>query len=682
MSHDRRLAAILFTDIVGYTSMMQKDELQALAIVRRHNNVVQENAKNHSGEVVNFYGDGCLAVFPSAFEAVKCAVDIQKELRNDLVVPVRIGLHIGEIFFEDGKVIGDGVNVASRVQSLGQANTILVSAEIMDKIKNRSEFRSISLGSFEFKNVDRPMEVFALDIEGLNVPKRESLEGKLKPDTSNVIKRVNSKTIPVLIALLVFVAISALAYFQFFHKNSFSGKEKSIAVLPFENSGLDSNNEYLSDGITCDIINKLSRVSALQKVTGWASVRTYKNTLKNIQDIAGELDVASILTGTIQKQDNKLHIIAELIDVKTGKRIWGDDFDRNMGDLFAIQSEVAQKITDALKSRMTAEEKLSISKNYTENVEAFKFYNRGRFFMDKRNRESFDSAEANFKHALELDPNYALAYAGLADCYCYNQKGLTQIEAIPVARVYAAKALSLDSSLIEALTTMSFIEAAYDYNWQIAKGNLEKVLVINPNYPLAHLYLGNLLQYSGENTAFGIAEIKKALSLDPLSSVINSVLGRNYFLAKKNDSAYKQLKKALVLDPKNIQAKINLAWTLIAKGNFPEAFDTIQQIPAKGISRQFDLQGLVLSYAYGISGDIPRAKTELAKTIKENPDQSHYLLARCYIAFGDFDSALKELESAYQVREIRLFLLNADPTLDPLRNSPGFLALKKKMNLY
>jgi adenylate cyclase len=681
MSHDRRLAAILFTDIVGYTSMMQKDEIQALTIVRRHNRVVQENSKIHGGEVVNFYGDGCLAVFPSATEAVQCAVDIQKALREDLVVPVRIGLHIGEIFFEDGKVIGDGVNVASRVQSLGQANTILISAEIMDKIKNRSEFRAIPLGSFEFKNVDRPMEVFALDIEGLSVPKRESLEGKLKTDASNAIKKVNNKAIPVLITLLVFIAISVLAYYQFFNKNSFTGKEKSIAVLPFETSGLDSNNVYLSDGLTQDIINKLSRLSALKTVTGWASVRIYKNTGKSINDIAGELGVASILTGSIQKNDDKLHINAELIDVNSGKRIWGDDFDRKMGDLLSIQGEVAQKIATALKSGLTPEERVSLSKNYTENVEAFKYYSKGRFFLDKRNRESYDSAEANFNHALQLDPGFALAYSGLADFYSTNQKGLTQLESVPLAREYALKALSLDGNLSEALTTMGFIESTFDYDWMKSKETFEKAILLNPNYPLTHLYYGNLLIYTEENAVLGFSEIKKALSLDPLSSTSNLVLGRAYYFMKNYDSAYKQIKKTLILDPVNMPAKVLLALVLFAQKNYTEAFDIIKQFPSRGNIKQVDQSGLLLSYGYGMAGDTSRARAEMEKSIKENPEQSPFLLARCFISLGKYDKALSELERAYNIRDIRMFGLKIDPTLDPVRNLPGFKLLKKKMNL-
>ena len=180
MQPTRRLAAILFTDIVGYTAMMQRDEQTAVSITKRYVSVLKQFVISHGGEILNDYGDGCLCSFSSATGAIRCAIEIQEQLRNEPIVPLRIGMHIGEILFEEGKIFGDGVNVASRIQSLGQANTILFSKEIFDKLKNQAAFKSVSLGRFEFKNVDEPMEVFALANEGLMVPKKEDLSGKLK----------------------------------------------------------------------------------------------------------------------------------------------------------------------------------------------------------------------------------------------------------------------------------------------------------------------------------------------------------------------------------------------------------------------------------------------------------------------------------------------------------------------
>src|ERR1017187_5012169 len=512
MQPSRRLAAILFTDIVGSTAMMQKDEQAALLINKRYVAVLKQFVSSHGGEILNDFGDGSLCTFASATHAVKCAIEMQQQFQFEPKVPLRIGLHVGEIFFEDGKVFGDGVNVASRIQSLGIANSILFSSQINSQIRNQQEFKSVTVGKFEFKNVDEPMEVFALSNEGLIVPRKEEMKGKLKEIEKKTARRKWALTA---IAILL-LAGSYFIYQNFFKAPGFSG-EKTIAVLPFENIGVPDSEEYISDGITQDIINSLSKISSLKKVIGWFSVRGFKKTTQSLKQIADELGVAAILSGTIKNHANKTHIIAELIEANTNKRIWGDEFEYDNKDMLSIQSKVASEIVAAMKANITPEEKINISKKYTENVDAYKFYRKGRFFWDQRTTATDDSAEIYYKKAIALDPDYALAYSGLADIYIINNSGLSQLDAIPIAKQYATKALSLDSTLSEALTTLGFIQSVYDYDWANSKKTLEKAIALNPNYPAAHLYYGNLLQYTGENTEQGINEIKRALFLDPLA---------------------------------------------------------------------------------------------------------------------------------------------------------------------
>ena len=500
---NRQLAAILFTDIVGYTAMMQQDEQIAVAVNKHYVAVLKLSTLKYGGEILNDYGDGSLCTFTSATQAVNCAVEMQQALQTAPQVPLRIGLHVGEIFFDDGKVFGDGVNVASRIQSLGIANSILFSAEINNKLKNQQQFKSVSVGRFHFKNVEEPMEVFALANEGLVVPRKEEMSGKLKEINK---KSVYTKWIMAACTILLLIAFYFF-YQQFSRVTGFSGKDKTIAVLPFENTGSDHSEEYISDGITQDIINNLSKISSLQKVIGWFSVKGFKKTTKTLLQIADELGVAAILSGTIQKNEGKTRIVAELIEVGTNKQLWGDNFEYDGNDILSIQSKVAGEIVTALSINLTNEEKKGLSKQYTENNQAYLFYLRGRSFWDKRNRTTFDSAEANYNQALQLDPNYALAYAGLADLYTFNQKGLKQTEAIPIAKDYVNKALSLDSTLGEALSTLGLIQSVYDYDWAKSKSTLEKAIRLNPNFPFAHIYYGNLLQYTGEVTEKGINEI-------------------------------------------------------------------------------------------------------------------------------------------------------------------------------
>ena len=675
-SQNRQLAAILFTDIVGYTAVMQQDEQKALAVTRHYIAVLNRSVEIHHGQISNDYGDGSLCTFPSVINALRCAIEVQQQLQSEPKVPLRIGLHSGEVFFENSKVMGDSVNVASRIQSLGQANTILFSKEIFDKIKNQPEFKSISLGQFEFKNVDEPMEIFALVNEGLKVPKREEMSGKLK----EMEKKSTRKKIFAAIAIFLLLAAGFFIYKNLTQPTGFTG-EKTIAVLPFENTGADNSEEYISDGITQDIISNLSKISSLQKVIGWFSVRAFKKTTKTLNEIAKELGVAAIISGSIQKNADKMHVIAELTEVNTKKLLWNYDSVYSSKDLLTIQSTIAAEIVSAMKASLTAEEKKNLTKHYTDNIEAYKFYRKGRIFWDQRTKESFDSSQIYYNKAIELDPDYALAYSGLADLYIYNQKGLLQTEAIPFARNYALKALLLDSTLSEALTTIGFIQSAFDYDWVKSKNTLQKAITLNPNYPTAHLFYGNLLQYTGESTEQGISEIKKALSLDPLSRNLNYVLGRNYYYAHKYDSAFEQLKKTIALDQNFNLAKGNLAYVLLEKKNYPAAFDIILQLKENGISKIDYYKGITLSYAYAASGDKVRAKEELEKTLVEYPDQSPFNIARVYIALRDYEKAITSLEKAYEQRDLWMYALKADPTFNPIRNELRFKALMKRMNL-
>lgn len=674
---NRQLAAILFTDIVGYTAMMQQDEQTAVNINKRYMAVLKQSVSIHGGKVENDYGDGSLCTFTSATKAVECAIEMQQQFQVGPKVPLRIGLHVGEIFFEDDKVFGDGVNVASRIQSLGIANSILFSSEINSKLKNQQGFKSVSVGRFHFKNVDEPMEVFALANEGLIIPRKEEMTGKLK--------EIQKKSVFVkwLIAtgILLLLTVSYYVFQNFFHAQGFSGGERTIAVLPFENTGTDHSEEYISDGITQDIINNLSKISSLQKVIGWFSVKGLKKTTKSLLQIADELGVAAILSGTMQKNDGKTRIVAELIEVSTNKRLWGDNFEYEGNDILSIQSKVAREIVNALSINLTPEEKKGLSKQYTENPEAYMFYLRGRSFWDKRNRASFDSAEVYYTKALQLDPNYALAYAGLADLYTFNQKGLKQTEAIPIAKDFANKALSLDSTLSEALSTLGLIQSGYDYDWTKSKSTLEKAIRFNPNFPFAHIYYGNLLQYTGESTERGINEIKKALSLDPVSVSLNWILGRNYWLARQYELASEQLKKTLTLSPNYKLAKGTLVLVLLQKKNYPEALKLISELDTTEVSTSSDWRDPYNCYALALSGDTTKARFELNKTLIKNPAQRSFTLSRIYVALHDYDKAMDRLEQAYIDRDLALYFLKIDPTFDAIRNEPRFKALLKKVNL-
>jgi len=309
--------------------------------------VLKQAVSSHGGEILNDYGDGSLCVFASATQAVLCAIAVQQQLQTEPKVPLRIGLHIGEIFFEDGKPFGDGVNVASRIQSLGIANSVLISAEINNKIKNQPEFKTVSVGWFHFKNVDEPIEVFALSNEGFAVPDKNKMEGKLQE------KKPAGRKWILPLAVLLLLALSFLVFENVFRVSRFTEGDKTIAVLPFENLGMHDTDEYISDGITQDIIKNLSKIASLNKVIGWFSVRKFKKTKETLKEVADELGVAAVLSGSLEQHADKIHIIAELTEVNTNKRLWGDDFEYDSKDILSIQSMVVGEIVNALKAKVT-----------------------------------------------------------------------------------------------------------------------------------------------------------------------------------------------------------------------------------------------------------------------------------------------------------------------------------------
>ena len=318
MPQDRQLAAIMFTDIVGYTAMMQADEQKAVAAIKHYNAALKKNVDQFNGQVLNNYGDGSLCIFHNATDAANCSLAMQEELKQEPAVPLRIGLHIGEVFFEDAKALGDGVNVASRVQSLGQANTILVSAEFHDKIKNNSSFTSASLGNFNFKNVERPLEVFALTNTGLFVPQRKKLEGKLDR------KKNSNQIIVVSLAIVLLVAAGYFSY-KFFiaGKPKAEPTDKSIAVLPFIDMSPGKDQEYFSDGLSEELITALAKIPNM-KVAGRTSSFSYKGVNKDIKKIGNELGVSSILSGSLRKSGNQLRISAQLNNASDGFTLWTD----------------------------------------------------------------------------------------------------------------------------------------------------------------------------------------------------------------------------------------------------------------------------------------------------------------------------------------------------------------------
>ncbi len=376
----RRLAAIMFTDIVGYTEMMNQNEMTAAAIRQRHREVFEKEHQNFNGEILQYYGDGTLSIFKSAVEAVECSIKMQQQFQVGDIVPLRIGIHLGDIVFDKNDVYGDGVNLASRIESLGVSGCVLISDKIGYAIKNQSNFTSESLGFFEFKNIKDPVEVFAISNEGIKIPKRSELKGKLKEN------------------------------------------KKSVAVLPFVNMSSDPDNEYFSDGIAEEILNALVKIEGLQVIARTSSF-AFKGKNIDVREIGRLLNVVHLLEGSVRKAGNRVRITAQLVSALDGTHFFSETYDRNLEDIFAVQDEIASKITNRLREHLGEDlHRQTIVQAPTLNMEAYEIYLKGLFFFNQWG-ETMGKAIPFFEKAIELQKDFALPHARLGVCYFFQAFG-------------------------------------------------------------------------------------------------------------------------------------------------------------------------------------------------------------------------------------------------------------------
>ena len=557
----RQLAAILFTDIVGYTALMQENEQKAVALIKHYNAALNESVGLHNGNVLNYYGDGSLCSFPSVTEALNCAIELQKELQSEPPVPLRIGLHVGEVFFENEKALGDGVNVASRIQSLGQANTILFSKEIFDKIRNQPGFKSVSLGLFEFKNVNEPMEVFALANEGLTIPKREAMSGKLKEAQ----KKSSGKKIMLAAVIVLLLIAAGFLYKKFSVQNDVSGKEKTIAVLPFKNISINKEeNEPFCVGVALELQRKLEWLAGLIPIAS-QSVEKYRDTRMSITDIAKELGgINYILQGSVQRDKNKIKVFASLIDALSGKELWSNDYPGEMEDIFSLQENIAQQIASALQVKITPDEQNHISRVATKSAAAIDAYNEALISFTKLvsavHPLYWDSLSSNPKlyseylktlslcdNAIKTDASMAEAYVLKGQTYFYSINGWSasndKIKLIlDTMKILGNKALQIDKSSADAYLLLSkcLRDSALTY--------LEKALAINSNSFDVNRELG--AYYAWFDPEKAISFCKKAIRLNPLSiwtPLVYRDLGSIYHVFGNFEKAELYGKKAIEL---------------------------------------------------------------------------------------------------------------------------------------
>ncbi len=650
MPQSRQLAAIMFTDIVGYTALMGQDEEKAFEILKLNRNLHHPLIEQYKGRWIKELGDGILTCFNTATDAVLCAGQIQNACKAITDLNLRIGIHLGDIIFENDDVFGDGVNIAARIVSQADSGKIFISEVVHSNVSNKKGINSIFIKEEVLKNVKDPVKIYEVQIDHILLVGEKSIKVH-----SNETSLKNN--------------------------NSERADNKSIAVLPFVNMSNDPDQEYFSDGITEEILNSLAHVKAL-RVAGRTSSFYFKGKNIDLREIGKQLNVHTVLEGSVRKQGQKLRITAQLIDVDNGYHLWSEKYDRDMDDIFAIQDEIAIAITAELKITLLEEEKAIITKNPTDNKEAYDHYLKGRFYFNKRGAGIIKGLEY-FQLALDKDPELTVAYTGIADAYCILALYcvIPTNEAMAKARTYANKAIEKNSSLSEAYTTLAFINTFYDWNWDKAKKGFERVFEYNPSYASAHYWYSYYLTFVERKYDEAIEEAKKSAEvLEPLVAISHHILSIMYMNAGRYEEGVQSSKQALELDANSYPGYRGLGLNLAGLKKYNEAIETFQI--ALSVSARQPLPLVELAWVYSLTNNytaIQIIMNELSLRSKTEYIAATFLSCLSYY-LKDYKESLRYMEQALEQRECILACINTYPLSTFIRTDSRFQHIIKKLN--
>ncbi len=636
---NRRLAAIMFTDIVGYTTLMQKDEHAAAELRAHHRQVFEEYHTSYGGEILQYFGDGTLSVFKSGVNAVECAIAIQKALKKGEPVPLRIGLHLGDIVFDGTDIYGDGVNLASRIESMGVAGAILLSGRLNDELQNQQQISTKSLGYFELKNIKDPVEVCAVTNEKIIVPRRSELKGKQKLQT------------------------------------------KSIAVLPFVNMSPDKDNEYFSDGMTEEIINALAKIKGL-KVTSRTSSFFFKNKKIPLRRIGKELNVSIILEGSIRLSGNKMRLTAQLVDVTDDYHFWSETFDRSIEDIFAVQDEISLLIAEKLREHIGH---FVITDHLVDApeipVDIYKNYLKSRYHILKMRKPDIEKGISILTEIIAQQPKFALAYLGIHLGYTLlGMIGLVPAaEAFAAAKPYLEKAVELDEDLPECRLNLSYTSFLQKWDFAGTYEHLNKSFEIRPTVEYYQSMASTLVAEGNFEAASNYLET--ALQLDPFSEINHHLKGFIFYIQEMYEKAIDSFKKSMSLKPGSIVSVLYLGQALLLMGHKKEGLDFFQNLSANHSGDLMKLGGTTLAYAS--LGDTSQAEAGISKLEAmlntDLMDRAMHLLILSLTLLGRHKKALDLIEQALSYRLPMLVYYFVEPTLKPLRSNPRFLELMQQI---
>jgi adenylate cyclase len=675
--HHRKLAAIMFTDMVGFSSLSQSNETLALELLEEHRRILRPLFPKHSGREIETAGDSFFVEFHSAVDAANCAIEIQTLLyeRNKSVdsakqIKLRIGLHIGDVVEMENHVHGDGVNIAARLEPLATPEGICLSEDFARAVQNKLSYPVHKKGEARLKNITSPMEIYCIKLPWV---KEKTLKAQYDKKSFN-------KILMYAVPLSILIIAAIITFSPFF--NDDKELHTRLAVLPFLNIGGDPEDEYFAEGMTEQIISSLSNLSGLN-VIARSSVLKYKDMPKDIRDIGDELNVGTVLEGSIRKYMNKARITVKLIDVSTQQNLWAMDYDRELQDIFLVQSEIAQSIVDELEVKLNREEKERLDKKVIVNTDAYNYYLLGRFHLNRRTIEGVTRSISYFEAAINYDNTFALAYSGLADAYTLIGVGygnIPQEEAVLKAKENVMRALELDENLAEAHASLAYIKFRLEWEFDEAEKEFKKAIELGPSYAQAHEWYALYLSLRGRFKE-ALERMRKAQELNPLSASINNGIGRIYYFMNDTKNAVAQFNKTLEMDPNYAETYASLGMTYDLMKDYKKSILNLEKAVNLSNRRLVILSRLAYSYALaGRKDEVMKIKQEIDERSKTE-DVSEYYYISIYAGLGDYDKVFEYMEKAYQKKFGLLLYLKADKGFAELTRDPRYAEFVKKIGL-
>ncbi len=616
MSKSRQLAAIMFTDIVGFTALMGSDEQKTLEILEMNRQIHKPIITEYNGRWIKELGDGVMASFMNISDSINAAIKIMETCNSAKEYQLCIGIHSAEVVFENDDVFGDGVNIAARIQAAAPAGCIFISGTVQNSIANKKGVHTRFYKEVKLKNVINPIRLYQVLIKGSGI------------------------------------AIPEIAITQETHK--------SIAVLAFVNMSSDPEQEYFSDGISEEIINMLAQVPKL-KVMGRTSSFAFKGKNMDLKLIGKQLNVGYLLEGSVRKSGNKLRITAQLINAEDGAHLYSEKFDRELLDVFDIQDEISLKILDAIKIKLLPQKKEAVLKNYTDNIEAYQLFLKGRYHYNKFTSSGFIKAIEYYKAAIAIDTDYAIAYAGLSLCYhdAYYFKWLPKAQSLPFAIESANKAVQLDAQNADGHIAVGRIKFYSEWDFTGALKALETGIKINPNSVDGNRQLGNwhlrMGKYDQANDY-----LKKADELDPFSLLNLSYIGAYYMLIGDGEKIMAYANRLIALEPNFYYGHYQLGVGYFIDQKYDEGILEIEL--AVKLSGGQDIEILItLALSYVHTGEKEKAYNIIKKIddLPINKDAIYFAYATVYGSIGDWDKAFNYYEQAIINKEPNLFFFKS-----------------------